>query len=274
MTMGKGDKTDPSEDGLDPTEEVGPKEREAHPDRCQSKHSDEKVLADACDFEPDEEVFESFPVEEVRAYIAEDGLPEVDEPDPEDAAAVPFTYDTQLCVEDDRIWVELWSDELGDEVLSRLGSYNADVYAEELERRYCNDGSSHRRRSYQADQVVVRFGIPFVMDDGKRVFVRPKRERCRHYRRQVLSFKGTPGKQKVYRLCMARRSNGGAFMTVGDEGIWGCDLRDPRDPETERIQDEKDRAKLINRPDLIRVPILGFGGDEIHLEESGEQSGS
>jgi hypothetical protein len=77
-----------------------------------------------------------------------------------------------------------------------------------------------------------------------------------------------PGHQLVFRVCAARRSNGGAFMSLRDEGIYQCDFRNPPDERSTRLQDSKDLAKVRQRPDLLLVPMFNMPGDAVQKEET------
>lgn len=80
--------------------------------------------------------------------------------------------------------------------------------------------------------------------------VDPIRPQCQYLGRQLMQAKdlprGTGGLKGQIRLavCTARRTLTGAFMSVRDTEVFGCDLRSPRDPETEALIDEFDEKKL------------------------------
>ncbi len=98
-------------DGARPVEEVGPDQADPGLVRCETKPKDGEGPDDAS-FSPADEVHESFPVEPLTAFIAADGLPSFSMPTPEQTEAIPFAYETVVCVEDDREYVELFSEEL------------------------------------------------------------------------------------------------------------------------------------------------------------------
>lgn len=65
-----------------------------------------------------------------------------------------------------------------------------------------------------------------------RVVMRPKRERCKFYMRQMFANDdqpdpNQPGHKIIFRNCTKRRSVGGAFMSVANEAVYGCDYREP-----------------------------------------------
>jgi hypothetical protein len=142
---------------------------------------------------------------------------------------------------------------------------------------YRNDGTPRGRRTFKPEDVVQRFGRSvafsdkFVADPDMRpgdvarpsmVFVRPVREPCKHYMRQVFSNDSIPdpnepGHKLVFRNCAARRSVGGAFLSLRDEGVFACDYRDPPHLESvKRHLDEPDKVKLGGDDHLTRLPLF------------------
>ena len=84
---------------------------------------------------------------------------------------------------------------------------------------------------------VVEFELEWV-----EVF--PVRPPCRHYVRQEGSFNLNAARKAYYRLCSARRTTEGTFMTVRDTGIWACDMRDPFDAASVKALDDFDEKKV------------------------------
>ena len=74
--------------------------------------------------------------------------------------------------------------------------------------------------------------------------VQPLRPPCEHYVRQMTAFKFNAQHQSVARLCAARRTTEGTFMGLSDTGVYACDMRRPRDLESERLLDEFDARKV------------------------------
>jgi hypothetical protein len=72
----------------------------------------------------------------------------------------------------------------------------------------------------------------------------PIRPACQHYVRQQGSFNLNAAKKAHYRLCSARRTTEGTFMTVRDTGMWACDMREPYDAETIKVLDDFDNKKI------------------------------
>ena len=274
-------------DGSRPVEEVGPDQADPGAVRCETDANAGEGPQDA-QFMPDDELHESFPVEPIRGYIASDGLPSFAMPNPEQSEAIPFAYETVVCVEDDREYVELFSEELAgrgwipsmeNRCVASLHESKppgvANVIKLMLRHRYDESGAENSRATFAPEEVEHLWGTHLVKhEDGSWIPLRMKRERCEHYRRQVFSNDEVPdpeafGHKIVFRNCAARRSNGGAYLSLRDEGVYSCDYRTPRDEPSIAAQDKIDSAKLRDRPHLRRLPLFGLPGEEIHLKEAG-----
>lgn len=97
------------------------------------------------------------------------------------------------------------------------------------------------------------------------VEVEPLRRPCHHYARQLTQFELNAQAKVMLRVCAARRTTEGAFMSLRDRAMWGCDLRQPpladSSQELDRFDDEK--MQLGHTRELL--PIFGtektiFGG--------------
>ena len=91
----------------------------------------------------------------------------------------------------------------------------------------------------------------------KRVQVEPVRPPCKHYVRQVTQFDKNPEAKDHLRLCSARRTTEGTFMTLKDIGMWACSMRSPRDPESEKLITEFDLLKMKQGKTRELYPIKG-----------------
>jgi len=286
-------------DGQEPLEEVGPGECQAETEKCEVKPGELEGQPGACQIEHDEEIQDAFPVEEIPIIMdPEDGLPRPADPDHDTPFAHPFTYDV-VCIEDDREYVEVFEDELG-EVFKSLGpdiAYSAKFLETAYigtRARFLRHDSSHPaqrglmtpRHSVKKEKVFLLAGmnVCLVQDiavnceteyskQTSYVLVRPIRPRCKYYKRQKFAHdgiaKGEFGHFILFRNCTMRRSVGGAFMSLMNEVVYACDYRDPPDPVTvEKYLDKFDRKTLNERPDLTLVPMFGKEGDDIRLEEN------
>ncbi len=292
----KGDKDDVERelaetDGMRPDEPEGPEQSEASPARCENSPGVREVGVEESEFEVADQLHEQFPVEQIpMGTDPVDGMPVPMEGDPKNALAVAFTHDTVLCIEDDRTYVELFGPELPKRgwtlpqppegmptpmrrIDDRRPWQTPDGYGVLLvvSGPYQDNGEPRARAEFKPEEVEHLWGVHLVRKDDGWVPVRPVRERCVHYKRQVFSNDdqpdpSKPGHQLVFRVCAARRSNGGACMSLRDEGIYQCDFREPTDERTVQIQDAKDNKKLRERPDLLMVPLFGMPGDAVQIE--------
>jgi hypothetical protein len=77
------------------------------------------------------------------------------------------------------------------------------------------------------------------------------------------------GHRHYYRNCTVRRSLGGAYMSLQNEGVYACDFRSPPDPRSvERHLDRPDRERLEKKLHLRLSPAMGMAGDDIEITEA------
>lgn len=133
--------------------------------------------------------------------------------------------------------------------------------------RSAYDAVGHRCQpaQYTPAMVKTRFGVRYVRTgvDGKIVVVRPKREACEHYRRQLFANDEVldpeaPGGKVLFRNCMKRRSIGGAFMSLRDEAVFACEYREPRSPEHDKKLDTLDEKILKKSDERTMVPLFNI----------------
>jgi hypothetical protein len=222
-----------------------------------------------CEYSWREEIQETFePEPMIMVAHPEDGMPVPAGETSEIKYAHPFTIDTCICVEDERSWVE----EFGEEVGLHNFPWNKECVA--ARRRWSILGEKVERRIFSPEQVTTWFGKHVVREENTHpvtrglavIPVRPVRERCRHYGRMVMANDDIPGPtepghQIIFRNCSARRSVGGAYMTVSNEAVYACDYRDPPDrPSCEKYLDSRDRERLASKRHLEMVPLFGLLG--------------
>lgn len=87
--------------------------------------------------------------------------------------------------------------------------------------------------------------------------VKPIRPPCRHYVRMRSQFELNAKHDVVYRLCAARRTTEGTFMTVRDRKVTACDMREPRDLESEgKFLDAFDAMKIQQGRERTMLPMF------------------
>lgn len=282
--MSESDRQDP--EGHEPTEEVGPTASEVDPERAGLKPGQIDGAPQESQVTFQDELGEAFVAEPLTMILSPtDGLPIPAAESDIFSTAPPFSIDNVVCVEDARSFVEMYADELKDALFWRASPESFVILNGE---RYKPDGTERERLSFAPERVVTLWGQKFVrftedewqvakaelladMPDGKTmaevdslpfVAVRPVRERCEHYKRQVFSNDDQPnegafGHYIVFRNCTERRSVGGAFMSVRDEAVHACDYRSPPHlPSVEKHLDAKDRERLTRK--VTRVPLFGI----------------
>lgn len=97
------------------------------------------------------------------------------------------------------------------------------------------------------------------------VEVFPVRRPCKHYARQLTQFELNAEAKVMLRVCAARRTTEGAFMSLRDRAMWACELREPP-AESSVLLDDFDAAKMREGARRECVPIFSqdtgiFGGD-------------
>jgi len=283
--VSESDRQDP--EGHEPTEEVGPTASEVDPERTGVKPGAIEGQPQESQVTFQDELGEAFVAEPLTMILSpQDGLPIPAEESHILATAPPFSIENVVCVEDERSFVELYGDEVHD-LLEHVDAAIAVVNGP----RYTRVGAERARMSFTPERVVTKWGHRFVeltaeewatvqqalLDDmppGKAlnadleglpfVAVRPVRERCQFYKRQVFSNDDQPdagsvGHYIIFRNCTERRSVGGAFMSLRDEAVHACDYRSPPHPESvEKHLDKKDRHRLLNATSVTRVPLFNL----------------
>jgi len=272
-------------DGSMPNEPVGPHLSEATPAGVEVKAGEREGQAHESQYEVTEEIQDEFQVEALATPLAADGLPDHSLDGDGDVGTHPFHIDNQICVEDERQYVELFAEELlerGWKLEGRFyrtpGSLHLiDEPGEPVRSKYDGEGMRRERRAFDPDQVAMRWGHPFATKQVTRpVPVRPRRERCVYYARQRFGNDDQPnpreeGHNIIFRFCThpARRSIGGAAMSLRNEAIYDCDLREPYGKCDSAWLDAHDKRKFSERPDKVRLPMFGLPGEQV-IEEDDE----
>lgn len=255
-------------EGEDPMAEVGPHGCEVGPTDCGVLADDVSACVDQTSWPIAAELDEPFPVEELKTVLGPDGLPDHSLDDPNEGEAPPFTYETVCCIADDRTFVEIFMGEAHERYPSFFAwdAVTRKPLALDMRSRYDDEGVEMTRRTFPKKDVIVRWGIAFVKSEEERlVFVRPLREQCIHYKRQLWPIEGQTSMKAVFRNCIhpARRSIGGAALSLRDEAIYGCDYREPYDAAVNAAMDAADQHKLDTQPHRTRLPMWGTTGDKI-----------
>jgi hypothetical protein len=243
-------------------------------DECEVGVTERDGKADAAEASLREEIFEAFqPVTSILVESPVDGMPIPADERHDLAAAHPFTRDTVVCVEDDTAFVELFDDEAEERGWERGSgqrftpkhSTSSAMFANIVSRYHAATGAERERRQFDPSRVEWKFGVAVVLDEDAYVAVRMRRERCKHFLRQVMANDDVPNPKEHGHLirfynCAARRSVGGAYMSLRDEAVYACDYRNPVDPKTaEKYLDSFDRTRLNSKRHLELVQPFRLG---------------
>lgn len=288
-------------DGEDPTAPAGPDECEVPVEEAEVREWERAGRSEESEYSQRDEFDDALPELEDVLPFADDGLPDGSVNPPTDRGQHPFHHDNQVCYEDDRLFVELFAEEWGQRSgkldpwhpLSNHMQSNILVFTRSS---FDAQGIRVPRFSVQPSRVVERFGFTvvglsenevaqllvsagrgdeaesFKAKDAVYLPVRPLRPRCRYYARQHFGNDdqmdvGAPLHNIFRLLCThpARRSIGGAAMSLSGEAIYGCDLRDPPSPKDTLYMDRAFRARAHERPDLVRLPMFNLPGETVKL---------
>lgn len=279
---------------LDPTADVGPEECAPPPQEVEARsHAGDPP--EACEFSIQDEVQDAYAPEQILMVQSPvDGLPipAQERSSLQLALDAEFNY-AHVCIGDDREYVELFREEVEE---LKIDTFNDDPI---LTRGvFLANGQDRERLRFPKDRVVRRWGQTFVSltaeeyqkltapedgDDGEFdegyvspdvvptpsadepvfIAVRPRRERCVFYKRQLFNTDGMAphevGGKTRFDNCThpARRSLGGASMSLRGQCVYACDYRSPPDPESVALElDARDEKRLIAPAGL--VPLFGL----------------
>ena len=167
------------------------------------------------DFHPFDEFREDYKPSEIKKVIAEDGLPTNHAP-VRNNDIPPLSKDTLVCMGDFSEFVQR----------DKWGFITKKMKPEEVQ------------RAPNGDYFVEN---PETKIKSK---VEPIRPPCKHYVRQMVSFEFNADHDSIKRLCSARRTTEGTFMTVKDTKVSACDMRDPKHIDSEKLIDDFDEKKV------------------------------
>lgn len=204
-----------------------------------------------------------------------DGMPRPADMPASDIA--PLSEDTLVCMADERTWVEMFEEEINEDPArlviiekSWVGSKESH-YARHfwgyMRSRFDAEGVPVVRMRFEPKSVVERFGFKWARLDSAdtpadkaqpttMVAVRPIREACSRYKRQLAGADDLAGVTTIWRYCEALRTVGGAYLQVNDEAIYACELREPRDPSTEASIRAFDERKMRQGKERVYLPMF------------------
>jgi hypothetical protein len=116
---------------------------------------------------------------------------------------------------------------------------------------FTRDEVIHDERGYSVPYriAIERLGPErqheiFVDMKTTRTPVEPARKACKHYVRQMTDLSGHHDRRFIARFCTALRDENGDYLSLRDGLMYACELRDPREPVSEKLLDEFDAQKI------------------------------
>jgi hypothetical protein len=223
-----------ADDGAESIDAEGPNERakdQATPAECTL--TTEIASEEAADsFNPFDEVNESVDLGPLPVVIAADGMPTIGPIDPD--YAPPLSPENMVCMGDTSKFV----------VRDSFGYIQAEFPPDRVERTPSGFYvTTLVEADWDKEDRLRAAGIKRCAC-GDRIPVEPIRPKCQHYVRKQMPMEEAHDHRYVYRLCSARRTTEGTFMSVGNTAVWACSMREPRDMVSEKILDDFDALKV------------------------------
>jgi len=253
---------------------------EATPPECDAKPADTDlelergVGPEDGEWQAASEVDEAFVPEPIVLIPSPvDGLPIPADERPGLQLAPRFSVDNLVCLEDRRRYVEVFEEELLDEY-EDWGHFAQSHESNLLTYRtiHDEDGKERQRRVFSASLVEKLYGRDVVCVCSAEgvamrgaiytiIPVRPLRPVCEHYKRQLFNNDdqpdpNKPGHRILFRNCTARRSVGGAFLSLRDQAVYACEHRTPADPTSTALLDAIDDKALTEV--VEEVPLFNL----------------
>lgn len=207
------------------------------------------------EFHPFEEIEDSFGDPSPAVYVrGRDGMPT--QADQSEKSDIPvLSKDTLVCMADKSKFV----------LRDRWGEVFAEFEPAEVEQapngvhrvpaRLALERCGSARRALRYVGALVRNARVLSLSEPV-VEVEPIRPQCKHYVRQKGQLRWNPEHKDYARLCSARRTTEGTFMTVKDTGIWACSMRDPMYLPSEHVLDDFDKLKIEQGANRRYLPIV------------------
>lgn len=196
----------------------------------------------------DEELYQGLETPVTFSVNPADGMPTPVIPDHGDKPP-PLSVDTLICMEDKRSFVirnsdgSIWQSFEPKEV-KRLP--NGEWFVEAP--LFLDKVNAGGAKPYTSTELACNHDLSlFIRRHGEFeqiVRVEPIRPACRHYLRMQTDTSLDRSKRYLSRACMAQHSDTGEYISVGDAGIFACNIRSPRHLESEALLDYFDDLKI------------------------------
>ena len=183
----------------------------------------------------DEAIYQGFAPGPEPIVLGEDGLPTLDTPTAHPYAP-PLHPKTMVCIGDTSSFVT--RDEWGEVTVS----FQPEEVSRAADGRYYVPRVEYEKRLAGDKHPATVEYIERVYRGRQEVF--PVRPQCKFLARQMTDFQDATGQQFVERLCLARRDSESFFLSLRDTQVHACEMREPRDPESEERLARFDAAKI------------------------------
>jgi len=170
-------------------------------------------------FSPFDELAEEYQPSPIKKVMGADGMPQQVAPDAGKSDIPPLSCETLVCMADTSLFVKR----------NQYGEVHSQYAPDQVVRK------PNGKWYYRAQQEE---GYEELQE------VEPIRPACRHYVRQLTQFDLNPEQQKISRLCAARRTTEGTFMSVRDRAVWACTMREPQGLSAGKLLDDFDDKKI------------------------------
>ncbi len=221
------------------------------------------------EFHPFDEIHDDFKPSPAVRVIGSDGLPvTIDSTEKSDIP--PLSPSSLVCMADTSAFVvrDRWGFVkmmVEPERVSRLPNGLWVTSRAALREKFARELEAYRESlavKIEDDDVALDHFLSFVYGvwgfENDWLPLEPLRPACKHYVRQKLAFELNAQHQQFARLCSARRTTEGTFMTVKDTGVWACDMRDPYDAESSKQLDDFDALKVSQGKSREHLPMFGW----------------
>jgi len=153
---------------------------------------------------------------------------------------------------------------------SRMGAlahFTIDEVKREDDGQYSVPVALALRRAPESQRHEVQFDLRRGV-----CFVQPRRPACKHYVRQMTDLAANKDRRVIARFCTALHDESGEFLSLRDGLMYACDLRNPREKQSERLLDDFDAQKIAEGRERQRsVTETDFDVDAALQAQQGQQ---
>lgn len=147
----------------------------------------------------------------------EDGMPkQIPSTAVEDSRAPALRVATFVCMADTSKFV----------IRDRWGEVEQEFAPDEVGRAPDGRYRVAERKAHEVHRCLSELGF---------IEVEPIRPQCKHYVRQLVPWPDNPDVKRCQRYCSALKNEQGELLSLADQEILACEIRDPRTEDDEQI---------------------------------------